>query len=138
MVVSRYSSCRYPFYNTLHSSVLIVCLFANMPNKKHYMYEKNNPVGLRHGLRTPNEGINQRNLKFWANVADKICFGSTYSIWDWDLIFSRAVMAISSPDVRSPWFWLEIVMNELRRFKHSADFLANSSHIIESAAISAL
>ena len=32
---------------------------------------------------------------------------------------------------------LEIVMNELRRFKHSADFFANSSHIIESAAISA-
>ena len=31
-----------------------------------------------HGLRTPNEGINQRNLKFWADVADKICFGRTY------------------------------------------------------------
>ena len=30
-----------------------------------------------HGLRTPNEGINQRNLKFWADVADKICFGRT-------------------------------------------------------------
>ena len=30
-----------------------------------------------HGLRTPNEGINQRNLKIWANVADKICFGRT-------------------------------------------------------------
>ena len=28
-----------------------------------------------HGLRTPNEGINQRNLKIWADVADKICFG---------------------------------------------------------------
>ena len=28
-------------------------------------------------------------------------------------------------------------MNELRRFKHSADFFANSSHIIESATISA-
>ena len=27
--------------------------------------------GLRHGLRTPNEGINQRNLKIWADVADK-------------------------------------------------------------------
>ena len=26
-----------------------------------------------HGLRTPNEGINQRNLKIWADVADKIC-----------------------------------------------------------------
>ena len=23
-----------------------------------------------HGLRTPNEGINQRNLKIWADVAD--------------------------------------------------------------------
>ena len=32
---------------------------------------------------------------------------------------------------------LEIVKNELGRFKHSVDFLANSSHIIESAAISA-
>ena len=31
-----------------------------------------------HGLRTPNEGIKQRNLKFWADVADKICFGRTY------------------------------------------------------------
>jgi hypothetical protein len=29
---------------------------------------------LCHGLRTPNEGTNQRNLKFWA---DKICFGHT-------------------------------------------------------------
>jgi hypothetical protein len=32
---------------------------------------------LTHGLRTPNEGTNQRNLKFWADVADKICFGRT-------------------------------------------------------------
>ena len=32
---------------------------------------------------------------------------------------------------------IEIVMNELRRFKHSADFLANNSHIIGSAATSA-
>ena len=32
----------------------------------------------RHGLRTSNEGINQRNLKFWVDVADKIgCFGRT-------------------------------------------------------------
>ena len=30
-----------------------------------------------HGLRTPNEGIHQRNLKMWADVADKICFGRT-------------------------------------------------------------
>ena len=26
-----------------------------------------------HGLRTPNEGINQRYLKNWADGADKIC-----------------------------------------------------------------
>ena len=29
------------------------------------------------GLRTPNEDLNQRNLKIWADVADKICFGRT-------------------------------------------------------------
>ena len=47
-----------------------------------------------HGIRTPNEGINRKNLKFWADVADEI--------WDWGLIFGRAVKAISSPGVRSP------------------------------------
>ena len=31
-----------------------------------------------HGLRTPNEGINQRILKFEADVADKICFNHIY------------------------------------------------------------
>ena len=31
----------------------------------------------RHGLQTPNEGINQRYLKNWADVADIICFGRT-------------------------------------------------------------
>ena len=30
-----------------------------------------------HGLRTPNKGLNQRYLKNWADVADKICFGRT-------------------------------------------------------------
>ena len=30
-----------------------------------------------HGLRTPNEGIYQKNLKIWADVADKIRFGRT-------------------------------------------------------------
>ena len=33
--------------------------------------------GHEHGLRTPNEGINQKNLKIWADVADKTCFGCT-------------------------------------------------------------
>ena len=30
-----------------------------------------------HGLRTPNEGINRKYLKNWADVADRICFGHT-------------------------------------------------------------
>ena len=34
-------------------------------------------LGTNHGLRTPNEGISQRNLKFWVDVADKIRFGRT-------------------------------------------------------------
>jgi hypothetical protein len=29
------------------------------------------------GLRTPNQGINQRYLRNWAEVADKICFSRT-------------------------------------------------------------
>ena len=28
--------------------------------------------GWNHGLRTPNEGLNKRNLKSWTDVADKI------------------------------------------------------------------
>ena len=30
-----------------------------------------------HNLRTPNKGIYQRNLKIWANVADKLFLGRT-------------------------------------------------------------
>ena len=57
-----------------------------------------------HGLQTPNEGINQRNLKNWADVADKIMLWPYLKIWDWDwdLIFGRAVKRNSSPGVRSP------------------------------------
>ena len=32
---------------------------------------------LVHGLRTSNKGINQRILKIWADVADKVGFGRT-------------------------------------------------------------
>jgi hypothetical protein len=35
---------------------------------------------IKHGLRTPNDDINQRYLKNWADVADKICFGRTYRL----------------------------------------------------------
>ena len=41
---------------------------------------------LGHELRTPNEGINQRYLKSWADVADKICFGRT---WKWMILHHR-------------------------------------------------
>ena len=30
-------------------------------------------IHFTHGLRKPNEGINQRYLKNWADVVDKIC-----------------------------------------------------------------
>ena len=62
--------------------------------------------------------------------------------------FNRICVSMVSADlveiIMSKWsknyktkFKVEIVMNELQRFKYSADFLAISSHIIESAAISA-
>jgi hypothetical protein len=40
-----------------------------------YCGEKEYPF--THGLRTPNEDINQRYLKNWADVADKIYFCRT-------------------------------------------------------------
>ena len=66
----------------------IKCLFSdaifNVTNKVRKRRKKldrhtavDNLKGFKHGLRTPNEGINQRNLKNWAVVADKICFGRT-------------------------------------------------------------
>ena len=48
-----------------------------------YDYKQNNAIlkikifAKFDGLWTPNEGINQRKLKIWANVANKICFGHT-------------------------------------------------------------
>ena len=53
-----------------------------------------------------------------------------YVAWSFLIIVSRCISVSHMSD-------LELVMNGLRRFKHSADFLANSSQIIESAAISA-
>ena len=58
--------------------ICIICINFEFPflilsdqlcvvEKQHHM----------HGLRTPNEGINQRHLKNWADVADKRCFGRT-------------------------------------------------------------
>ena len=49
--------------------------FNERTSSKFSQILSSNPSG--HGLRTPNEGINQRNLKIWGDVADKICFGST-------------------------------------------------------------
>ena len=48
---------------------------------KDYRY-RININGSTNGLRTPNEGINQINLKIWENVADKICFWPYLNIWD--------------------------------------------------------
>ena len=72
-----------------------------------------------HGLRTPNEGINQRYLKNWADVADKICFGRTlkfgigieFSAVQWRLFLLR-VSVVRDKRHRSKitdWtFWLQI------------------------------
>ena len=38
----------------------------------------------KHGLRTLNKGINQKYLKNWADVADKIMLLPYLKIWNWD------------------------------------------------------
>jgi hypothetical protein len=61
-----------------------LCLVPKIPcvsyNEQQLFQASNVPRSLmtnmnifEHGLRTPNEVINQRYLKNWANVADKIC-----------------------------------------------------------------
>ena len=54
---------------------------------------------IRHGLRTPNEDINSRNLKFRADVAVEICFGRTYEfgigIWFSALQWRRFLHPVS-------------------------------------------
>ena len=74
---------------------------TNCINHFRWVDKNWNLDGKLHGLRTPNECINHRYLKNWADVADKTCF----SCWEWDWIFSRAVKSISSPGFRSPWAW---------------------------------
>jgi hypothetical protein len=56
----------------------------------------------KRGLQTPNEGINQRNLKIWADVADKYALAVLKNLGV-GVDFGRAVKVISSPGIRSLW-----------------------------------
>ena len=61
---------------TLFSTTLV-----KLPRKKSRVEKSYDMVDeCAHGLRTPKESINQRNLKNRANVADKICFGQTLKL----------------------------------------------------------
>ena len=51
-----------------------------------------------HRLRTPNEGLNQSNLCLCGR---QNMLQSYLKIWDWDLIFGRAVKVISSLGISS-------------------------------------
>ena len=42
-------------------------------SRAYFNYVNNKLNRLHHGLRTANEGINERYLKNWADVADKLC-----------------------------------------------------------------
>ena len=60
-------------------------------------------MGYAHGLCTVNEGKNQRNLKNWADVADKLYALAITKYLGLKSNFGRAVKTISSLGVRSPW-----------------------------------
>ena len=47
-------------------------------------------------------------------------------IWDWDLIFGRAVKAISSPGVRSPWIeWFRLILAYINPYKERKVYHSN-------------
>ena len=80
--------------NTCYSFSKHMPSYSYLPHR-NYMVKSFRPYGIayfppavhhcnevKHGLRTPIEGINQRYLKNWADVADKICFGRIHlKIW---------------------------------------------------------
>ena len=55
-----------------------------------------------HGLRTPNEGIDKKESEIVGQCGRQNILWLYLKIWDWDLLFGRAVKTISSPGVPSP------------------------------------
>ena len=51
-------------------SLIEMCFYSRL----YRMQDGQESQTLIQGLRTPNEGINQRYLKNWSDMADKICF----------------------------------------------------------------
>ena len=66
------------------------------------MHEKGALYSQYHGLRTPNEGI-EKTSENLGRCGRQNMLRPYLKIWEWELIFGRAVKAISSPGVRSPW-----------------------------------
>ena len=68
----------FPFIVILQNFEVYTCtykyLFCNFKDRSYYEYTMLS-IPFLQGLRTSNEGIYQRNLKMWANVSNKICFG---------------------------------------------------------------
>ena len=63
-------------------AALVPCLLGLQLGKFQLATQQSLPalsrwIGMTHGLRTPNDGKNQRNLKILADVTDKTCFGRT-------------------------------------------------------------
>ena len=63
-------------------AALVPCLLGLQLGKFQLATQQSLPalsrwIGMTHGLRTPNDGKNQRNLKILADVADKISVGHT-------------------------------------------------------------
>ena len=59
-----------------------------LPKNQHFQKKifnfENWCNGQVHGLWTPNEGINQRYLKNWSDVEDKICSTVPKKNWEWE------------------------------------------------------
>jgi hypothetical protein len=61
------------FLAKFYSNYYFFTYFSFFYNLKKIKSNSLGTIWYAHGLRTPNEGINQRFLKKWADVADKIC-----------------------------------------------------------------
>ena len=75
-MASQWTSSSKRHWTSNDDSVVGLCKNRyHLHNSRWKMVPTKRPLDMPHGLRTPNEGINKKDLKILADVADKLSFG---------------------------------------------------------------
>ena len=83
------------------------------------------PHGPHHELRTPNVRHKSKEYENLGWCRRQNMLQPYLKIWDWELIFSCAVKAISSPGVCSPWYFV----NNKHTVCNIQNYFVHQSHL---------